>query len=406
MSPKKIAFLSLNYKPSVGGLVRYIESFASNLLANGHSVDVFCSNAKRSDLESSEVIEGVNVYREDVFDRNPLFKAFTPLLVSLHFLKSLRAKGLEKYDLIICRHLYLAFAISFIPSIRNKSVYIIPLVASKLQKLNALNQPLIQRVYSHLISPQLYFIERIAVKRLKNIAVLSSSKKVEVEKFYGIRGKSRILAPGVDVTTFKNVSVQAVERIKKRMGIPLNSFVISTVCRLVEEKNVDMLVEAISVIHESIEEPVFLLIAGDGPLENSIHEKIISLGLEDRVLMLGYCDAPQEVYQVSDLFVLASYYEGFGHVLIEANACGTPVVGFKTRLPSVITATDEIVIDRLNGYIANQLTAEELAKTIVTAILDIQVKGRAEAERVCISHVSRNYTWPAHLKYLTEIIND
>jgi len=93
-------------------------------------------------------------------------------------------------------------------------------------------------------------------------------------------------------------------------------------------------------------------------------------------------------------------------VLIEANACGTPVVGFKTRLPSVITATDEIVIDRLNGYIANQLTAEELAKTIVTAILDIQVKGRAEAERVCISHVSRNYTWPAHLKYLTEIIND
>lgn len=406
MNPNKIAFLSLNYKPSVGGLVRYIESFGSSLLGRGFSVDVFCSNAKRSDLSETEIIEGINVYREDVFSFSPLFKIFTPLIVSLLFLKRLKTKQLEKYDLIICRHLYLAFAISFIPSIKNKSVYIIPLVASRLQQLNAVNQPLIQRIYSYLILPQLYFIERVAVHRLRHIAVLSQSKKLEVESFYGIKGKVNVLAPGVDVSVFKKIDSKLVEEIKESIGIPPGAFVISTVCRLVEEKNVEMLVDAFSEIYKNFNRNVFLLIAGDGPLEDAINKKVLHLGLADSVLMLGYCSKPQEVYQVSDLFVLASYYEGFGHVLVEANSCGTPVLGFRTVYPSVITATDEIVIEGLNGYIANQLSLEKLVETIQRAIFDIRIKGSDTLEDQCISHVSKNYTWSEHLKTLVEIIDD
>jgi len=67
------------------------------------------------------------------------------------------------------------------------------------------------------------------------------------------------------------------------------------------------------------------LIVGDGPLENAIKQQIAALGLEKHVLLTGSRpDVPALMGGVMDLFVLPSFYEGLGLVLVEAQAAGLP----------------------------------------------------------------------------------
>lgn len=69
-----------------------------------------------------------------------------------------------------------------------------------------------------------------------------------------------------------------------------------------------------------------LAICGTGPLEAALRAQIAALGLQDRVKLLGFQTNPFKYMARADLFVLSSEAEGFGNVLVEAMACGTPVV--------------------------------------------------------------------------------
>lgn len=69
-----------------------------------------------------------------------------------------------------------------------------------------------------------------------------------------------------------------------------------------------------------------LEIAGDGPMREPLQSLIRELGVEDRVTLLGFVADPFSVFQRAELAVSSSRYEGFGNAIVEALACGTPVV--------------------------------------------------------------------------------
>lgn len=71
---------------------------------------------------------------------------------------------------------------------------------------------------------------------------------------------------------------------------------------------------------------VRLVILGDGPGRESLEELAVELGISDRVSFPGYVDNPYRYMSRADVFVLSSAWEGFGNVLVEAMACGTPIV--------------------------------------------------------------------------------
>ena len=100
--------------------------------------------------------------------------------------------------------------------------------------------------------------------------------------------------------------------------------------RLVEQKNFLMLIRAFAEVNSQLD--VRLILLGDGPQREKIYELINSLNIEEYVSMPGWVDNPYPLMASADLFVMSSSWEGCPNVLLEALACGCPVVS--TDCPS------------------------------------------------------------------------
>ncbi len=407
---KKIVLLSLSYKPSVGGLVSYMESFSNFLINKSISVDIFCSDSKNKSLKKSEVMNGVNITRMPVFAFPKILKIFTPFVITYQFIRFLSKFDFSDYEIIVCRHVYLAVALSFIQSAKKKTIFIVPLISPKLEVINLNKKSFIKKIYGAILVPQLYFLEKLAVKKLDNIAVLSESKKEELLSYYKIEREISVIPPGVDLERFSSKTQTLTAALKKSIlkDIQSNEVILSTVCRLVEEKNVEGLLYAFSILIHNLmpDRPISLVIAGDGPLQKHLESLCISLKIDKNVIFLGFFDKPELVYSLSDIFVLPSVYEGFGHVLIEANACGTPCIAIKNNPPEIITAADEIIENNINGLIAEDATPESIAGTIKSLIASIDIEGTNVWNKRCVDYATKQFGWSNHLQLLQGILDE
>jgi glycosyltransferase involved in cell wall biosynthesis len=94
--------------------------------------------------------------------------------------------------------------------------------------------------------------------------------------------------------------------------------------RLVPQKAFDVLLRALAILRERV--PAKLQILGEGPLRGELGALTEQLGLSDVVSFEGFQENPYAYMRAADAFVLSSAYEGFGNVIVEAMALGTPVV--------------------------------------------------------------------------------
>ncbi|MEO1264550.1 MAG: glycosyltransferase [Pseudomonadota bacterium] len=106
-------------------------------------------------------------------------------------------------------------------------------------------------------------------------------------------------------------------------GVPPGKRIL-TVGRLKAQKNQKLLIDAFRLLEADAH--ARLMILGTGELEDELRNDISAHGLAGRVLMPGHVDQPVNYYKSADLFALTSDAEGFGNVLLEALACGLPIV--------------------------------------------------------------------------------
>ena len=91
------------------------------------------------------------------------------------------------------------------------------------------------------------------------------------------------------------------------------------------QKNHDFLIDIFAEIRKRRDDAVLLLVGG-GQLMNEIKAKVMKLGLNDCVIFAGYKGDIERYYQVMDVFVFPSLYEGLGMVAVEAQVSGLPTV--------------------------------------------------------------------------------
>jgi len=136
--------------------------------------------------------------------------------------------------------------------------------------------------------------------------------------------------------------------------------------RLSREKGFDLLLEAMVSVRERFPD-VDLIIAGVGKEEAALKGQSRSLHLETAVSFIGYVDRLYEFFPGTTLFVLSSRYEGMPNSLLEAAAAGLPLVA----TPASEGITD-LLRDRPGIWLANEISAEALAATLITALEEIR----------------------------------
>jgi len=176
-----------------------------------------------------------------------------------------------------------------------------------------------------------------SVKRATHVLADSQATKNDLVELFGTpAAKITVLYSGVDAR-FTPVRDQAeIDRGCAKYQVP-RPFILS-VGTLQPRKNYGRLIEAVAQFAPIL--PHHLVITGgEGWLYETIFEQVKRLGLEDRVHFPGFVDDADlpALYSAADLFALVSLYEGFGLPLLEAMACGTPVIGSNvSSLPEVI----------------------------------------------------------------------
>jgi glycosyltransferase involved in cell wall biosynthesis len=142
--------------------------------------------------------------------------------------------------------------------------------------------------------------------------------------------------------------------------------------RLADAKNYPLLLEALAVLRRSV--PAQLLILGEGERESALRGQVARLGLGDAVVFCGFQRNPWKFIACADVFALSSRYEGFGNVLIEAMACGVPVVA--TTSPG----TREIVNNGVDGLLVDAHEPATLAAALQRILVDHALRQRMSQE--------------------------
>ena len=159
--------------------------------------------------------------------------------------------------------------------------------------------------------------------------------------------------------------------------------------RLAEAKNYPLLVESLRLLRR--EHTFRALILGEGDLEGVIRRAIADARLDDDVHLCGFQRNPWKYIARADVFALTSRYEGFGNVIVEAMACGCPVVA--TASPG----TTEIIEPGCTGLLVDCHRPESFARALATLLGDpvrrtaMARAARAAAERYALGSVVERY---------------
>lgn len=164
----------------------------------------------------------------------------------------------------------------------------------------------------------------------------------------------KVIPNGIQVNNFL-FSEEKRKQIRKELGIE-NKKVIGHIGKFLEQKNHKFLIDIFYELCKK-EDDVVLLLLGKGPLENEIRQKVKKLNLEDKVIFLGVKQNANEYLSAMDVFLFPSLYEGFGRVLIEAQASDLPCIATAETIPEEVEILDTFQFVDLNSERENWIVA-------------------------------------------------
>jgi glycosyltransferase involved in cell wall biosynthesis len=213
------------------------------------------------------------------------------------------------------------------------------------------------------------------------------------ESFCGpMKRKTYCVYNGFDIRAIRQEATQGADE----RG-PSGENVIS-VGRLVSIKKQDVLISAIAVLARQGLDLDLTLVGGpaeeSNPYYRKLKEQIAVHGLSDCVRFAGRVERPYGIMAKSKVSVLCCSREGFGNVVVEAMACGTPVIVADSGGPS------EIVENNENGLKFSPDNAEDLAECLRLIVTDD--KRRTRYAEKAYSDVAERFTIEAHMKQLRE----
>jgi glycosyltransferase involved in cell wall biosynthesis len=167
-------------------------------------------------------------------------------------------------------------------------------------------------------------MEKMALPWTARLALLGPMQRELAVGELGARPEQCVVIEnGVDVRLFAPAPSPVEAR--RRLGLPEQGPVIGTLTRFLPQKATDVLLRAWARVFQLLPECRGVVVGHEGDREGA-RDLARRLGIDDRILWVERTEEPWSFYHAMDLFMLASRYEGMPYTLLEAMACGLPVV--------------------------------------------------------------------------------
>lgn len=307
------------YFPRINGVSTSIDSFRSEMRAQGHRVTLICP----------EYPEARNLARAADHTDDPDIIRIPS-----------RSVILDPED----RMMRYGEILRLIPSLQSLSIDLVhihtPFVAhyAGLKLARALGTPVVESYHTFFEEYLYNYVKWLPKSWLKFMArrfsksqcnsvdalIVPSSPMRDILHAYGVRTTMHILPTGLDLDQFRTTPITD---FRSELGIRTDQPLLLYVGRVALEKNIDFLIDMFPTIRKQHPEAV-LVIAGEGPAEGHLRRRVRALDLDNAIRFVGYMRRDgtlQDAYRAADLFVFASRTETQGLVLLEALALGTPV---------------------------------------------------------------------------------
>lgn len=227
----------------------------------------------------------------------------------------------------------------------------------------------------------------------KVIAVSASLRQVGIE--LGARPEdSVVIGNGIDLQKFRPI---ARERARAELDLPQDAKVLVSVGGLVERKGFHRVIEVMPALLREHPNLILLVVGGAGPegdWSQQLKQLARDLGVEQQVRFLGPI-APDRLHvplSAADLFVLATRYEGWANVFLEAMACGLPVV------TTLVGGNAEVVCRGDLGLLVPFGDPGALQQAILTAL-------GQPWDRDAIRHYAEQNSWDSRIETLVRLFN-
>jgi teichuronic acid biosynthesis glycosyltransferase TuaC len=278
-----------------------------------------------------EIIEGVEIFRPRILSIPRFFKGLDGWLMALGSRGTVRQVIRDFKPTIIDAHFLYpdGYAASLLAS-ESKLPLTITIRGSKDARL--VNGPRGKQL-------------RAAMESAATLIAVSDSLKQDVPAKLGIADeRTVVIGNGVDMSKFARVDHDSA---RQRLGIAADAKVLISVGSLVELKGFHRILPVLPHLRKRFPGLRYLVVGGgttQGDMSGTLRAMTTELGLEDCVVFCGP-QVPEQLkwyYSASDLFVSATSYEGWANVLLEAMACGLPVVTTKVGGNPQVVCRDDV----------------------------------------------------------------
>lgn len=367
----RILMISDVYFPRINGVSTSIQTFRRGLHAAGHETVLVAPEypVQYSDVGQEPIIRVASRYLprdpEDRIMKQAALRALRP---------ELKRGG---FDLVHIQTPFLAHYYG-VSVARELGVPAIETYHTYFEEYLHHYVPLVPRSVMRFVARRFTVSQCSALDAL----VVPSQAMQKALEDYGVRCPMHIIPTGMEMERFANGDGN---RFRERLGIPPERPTLVHVGRIAHEKNIDFLLRMFVRVVK-LKPETMLVVAGEGPALEHCKSYVESLQLTANVRFVGYLSRERELpdcYSAGDLFVFSSKTETQGLVLLEAMACGTPVVS------TAYMGTADIVKPERGAHVAPD---DEIGfANLVVELLDDPARRRA------MSVEARSYagTWSA-----------
>lgn len=233
-----------------------------------------------------------------------------------------------------------------------------------------------------------------SVRRADHILADSQATKDDLISLYGTpSGKITVLLSGVDARFQPLNDPLTLARVRSKYGVGEAPYILS-VGTVQPRKNYGRLIEALALLHKTGFYSQLIIAGGRGWLEDPIYQAVQTFGLQEQVRFIGFVDEKDlpALYAGAACFAFPSLYEGFGLPILEAMACGAPVLTSNISSLPEVAGSAALIVDPYDV----EAIAEGLRRLLTEPTLRQQLT-EAGYRR------ARLYTWEASAQRLQQV---